>query len=200
MVSCGLPLADIGCAEGFTFDRINLYRCEICSHKTSSQESLLGVPRPVPLTGRVQSCQQDQRGPRPIARRHSAPRTHGPRPRGVALRMQGNKSILDDPLDEDETDEAPSADLAAEAYLETTLVGRLKNTLEPPAQSADIVLSLFSFFLSSLSPLCVLSSSLPPSAPILPIPPSLSLPTLPLSYVCMHVHMYVCNVCMYVCM
>ena len=55
-------------------------------------------------------------------------------------------------------------------------------TLEPPAQSADIVLSLFSFFLSSLSLLCVVSSSLPLSAPILPIPPSLSLPTL----VCMH--------------
>ena len=40
-------------------------------------------------------------------------------------------------------------------------------TLEPPAQSADLVLSLFSFFLSLLSPPpCVLSSSLPPSAPI----------------------------------
>ena len=45
-------------------------------------------------------------------------------------------------------------------------------TLEPPAQSADIVLSLFSFFLSLLSPpQCVPSSSLPPFAPHPPHPP-----------------------------
>ena len=46
------------------------------------------------------------------------------------------------------------------------------HTLEPPAQCADIVLSLFSFFLSLVSPPpCVLSSSLPPSAPHPPHPP-----------------------------
>ena len=51
--------------------------------------------------------------------------------------------------------------------------------LEPPAQSADIVLSLFSFFHSPLSPPPrVLSSSLPPSAPHPPHPPK---PLSPLS-------------------
>ena len=77
-----------------------------------------------------------------------------------------------------------------------------RKTLEPPAQSADIVLSLFSFFLSPLSPWCVLSSSLPPSAPHPPHPPkplSPQSPSLVCMYVCMHAYMYVCNVCMYVC-
>ena len=72
-------------------------------------------------------------------------------------------------------------------------------TLEPPAQSADIVLSLFSFFLSPLSPWCVLSSSLPPSAPQPPHPPkplSPQSPSLVCMYVCIHVYMYVSNVCM----
>ena len=62
--------------------------------------------------------------------------------------------------------------------------------LEPPAQSADIVLSLFSFFFSLLSPPpCVSSSSLPPFPhpahppnPLSPQAPSLSLYlSLPLS-------------------
>ena len=65
------------------------------------------------------------------------------------------------------------------------------HTLEPPAQSADIVLSLFSFFLSPLSPWCVLSSSLPPSAPYPPHPPKPFSPQSP-SLVCMYVCMYVC--------
>ena len=68
-------------------------------------------------------------------------------------------------------------------------------TLEPPAQSADIVLSVCSFFLSPLSPWCVLSSSLPPSAPHPPHPPkplSPQSPSLVCMYVCMHVYMYVC--------
>ena len=48
-------------------------------------------------------------------------------------------------------------------------------TLQPPAQSADIVLPLFSFFLSPLSFSCVLSSSVPPSAPHPPHSPQASL-------------------------
>ena len=67
------------------------------------------------------------------------------------------------------------------ARVKTTHYMGLVETLEPPAQSADIVLSLFFFFLSALSPSCVLSSSLPPFAPHPPHPPKPLSPQSPLS-------------------
>ena len=64
-----------------------------------------------------------------------------------------------------------------------TPTGRQLKTLEPPAQSADIVLSLFSFFLSPLSSSCVLPSSVPPFAPHFSHPPKPPSPQSP--YLCL---------------
>ena len=54
-------------------------------------------------------------------------------------------------------------------------------TLEPPAQSADIVVSFFSFFPLPCLPRAFCRPLSLPLLPILPIPPSLSLLNLPLS-------------------